>query len=399
MNIKALYKYIANQLQSIIRIYKGNNLIEVINNRIDLNDQNLYKDHIEKNILAHFDICGPVLFSINEHLVYGKVETPNLSYILGPIYSLEPLSLRQKINVQDLPEELLHQTASCTLLNFTDPLLLLYNLFQNNEVSVWDCLYENCLDVTLENTLHRQTVINVFQKSEDGNYHNPYEQEKRELASIEQGDLKQLKKSWEEQYSGSYGYTSHDSLRNGKNLAIIVVALATRAAINGGILPEIALSLGDSYMLKIDNAMNPYNIGPLVKKAECALTELVKDQNTKQKTAVGTKENLIVNSCKNYIFTHLHSKITVKEIANHLYLHPNYLSALFKKEEGISLYQYITNEKISLVKDLLIYSHYSFSEISSFLGFTSQSHLGKVFKIHTGYTLKQYRNLLAKTNL
>lgn len=73
-------------------------------------------------------------------------------------------------------------------------------------------------------------------------------------------------------------------------------------------------------------------------------------------------------------------------------MHPNYLSSVFKEHEGISLYQYVLDEKINLVKNLLIYSTYTFSEIASYLGFSSQSHLGKVFKKLTGTTLQQYKN-------
>ena len=72
--------------------------------------------------------------------------------------------------------------------------------------------------------------------------------------------------------------------------------------------------------------------------------------------------------------------------------HPNYLSSLFRKTEGISMYQYILDQKIRLAKNLLRYSNSTFSEIAGSLGFASQSHLGQLFRKATGLTLKQYRN-------
>lgn len=45
------------------------------------------------------------------------------------------------------------------------------------------------------------------------------------------------------------------------------------------------------------------------------------------------------------------------------------------------------------MQKLLIYSDYSYSEIASYLGYASQSHLGKQFKDMTGMTLRQYREL------
>ena len=44
------------------------------------------------------------------------------------------------------------------------------------------------------------------------------------------------------------------------------------------------------------------------------------------------------------------------------------------------------------MKNLLTYSDYSFLEIANYLGFVSQSHLGKQFKTATGMTLKEYRD-------
>ena len=73
-------------------------------------------------------------------------------------------------------------------------------------------------------------------------------------------------------------------------------------------------------------------------------------------------------------------------------MNPNYISDLFKKEEGISITDYIRNEKIKLAENLLIYSKYQYIEISAYLGFSSQSHLGTQFKEVTGMTLKQYRD-------
>ena len=74
----------------------------------------------------------------------------------------------------------------------------------------------------------------------------------------------------------------------------------------------------------------------------------------------------------------------------------NFLTSLFHREEGISLYQYIFAQKIDLAKNLLIYSDYSYIDIANYLGFTSQSHLSARFKAATGMTLREYRNRYKK---
>lgn len=65
---------------------------------------------------------------------------------------------------------------------------------------------------------------------------------------------------------------------------------------------------------------------------------------------------------------------------------------------GISLSRYILREKIERAKNLLTYSEYSYIEIATYLGFSSQSHLGAQFKKITGFTLLQYRNTYGVNN-
>lgn len=77
-------------------------------------------------------------------------------------------------------------------------------------------------------------------------------------------------------------------------------------------------------------------------------------------------------------------------------MNPNYLSCLFRRSEGITIGEYILLEKIKLVKNMLIYSRYSYSQIASYLGFCSQSYLGAKFKKNTGMTMNQFREQYGK---
>ncbi|MDO4492142.1 MAG: helix-turn-helix transcriptional regulator, partial [Lachnospiraceae bacterium] len=92
----------------------------------------------------------------------------------------------------------------------------------------------------------------------------------------------------------------------------------------------------------------------------------------------------------------LHERISVESIADELGYHPDYLSHLFKETQGIGLSQFIVREKITRARNLLVYSEYSYSEIASYLGFSSQSHFGAHFKKLTGYTPRQYRETYGK---
>ena len=234
----------------------------------------------------------------------------------------------------------------------------------------------------------------LFEQQETGGHHNPYDQEMREQAAIENGDLEALKKSLAESYTGQLGVLAADKLRSVKNIGIVVIAISTRAAIRGGLSPEIAFSMSDIYINQLEKATSEASSMEIVRNAEYEFAKMVHEIKTEQASmnTFSGDENEHVMAAKNYIFKHLHGKITVAEIADAIALNANYLSELFKEKEGILLKDYILNNKITLVKNLLTYSAYSYTEISCYLGFSSQSHLGKIFKDRTGLTLSQYRS-------
>lgn len=251
-------------------------------------------------------------------------------------------------------------------------------------------LEENCIQPGILEDISRNYTDYIFEKHESGKTHNPYDQELREFTSIENGDILALQKSLSEDYPGEIGTLAQNSLRQMKNRGIVVIALASRAAIRGGILPEISYSLSDSYIQKIETCSDVNSVKYLFHAAEYQYTQLVAELKTRQK-ACTAKSNIHIENCKTYIYSHLHEKIRIKEIASELNINANYLSELFHNCEGITITEYIHKEKIQMTKNLLIYSHYTYSEIAAYLGYSSQSHLGKAFKQHTGMTMCQYR--------
>ena len=230
----------------------------------------------------------------------------------------------------------------------------------------------NCLNHDHEGKVQKHFNDILFENHENNVHHNPYDQEMREFGSIENGDLIQLEKSLQEDYDGTIGTLAKDPLRNLKNLGIVLVTLASRAAIRGGL------------------------VAPLAHKAEFQYAEMVHEIKEKQKGILKKQKNPHINKCKDFIFSHLHDRITLEDLAAEADCNPNYLSQLFKECEGISISGYILQEKINRAKNLLIYSDYSYIEIATYLGFSSQSHLGTQFKKHTGYTLRQYREIYGR---
>ncbi len=399
MNLSAVYNYIASQLRTSVSLYsEDKELQHRYCRRIDLHDS-LPSDLSIKEFL--FETCNPsspTLSTINNEVTYALVQGPQDFYLIGPVYTDPSAGIKHCLNDISYSDEFLSSLTYCSISFLLTNILLLHNLINDPELSLLDCYNLNCKSDCYEDQVQRDTSSLIFDNRETNQKHKPYDQELRQMASIEDGDTDRLKASWNEDYSGYLGISSKDPIRNGKNLAISVIVLTSRAAIRGGLLPETAYSLCDSYMMQIEELTDMGKLEPLVKNAEYTFTQMVKETKEARR-AVNSHDTIpIIENCKNYVFSHLHSKLTVQEIAENLSIHPNYLTSLFRKQEGVSLYQYILKQKINLTKNLLTYSPYSYIDIANYLGFTSQSHLGKHFKELTGYTLKEYRNLYGKRN-
>lgn len=237
-----------------------------------------------------------------------------------------------------------------------------------------------------------------FESREQTKKHNPYDQERREYSSIRNGDLDQLERSKREIYDGAEGILANNPLRSAQNLAIVIITLSCRSALEGGLHHEVAFSLSDSSINTVEEMTTPESAVQIARDAQYKYCELVHEIKTYAKNAKNNKPNVLISKCKDYIFLHLHDKIKVHDIATELYINPNYLSNVFKDYEGVTLLQFIMTEKIKLVKNMLIYSPYSFIEIATYLGFASQSHLGTHFKKHTGMTLREFRELYQVSN-
>lgn len=66
-------------------------------------------------------------------------------------------------------------------------------------------------------------------------------------------------------------------------------------------------------------------------------------------------------------------------------------SHLFRKETGISPMAYFHREKLESAKEMLNDSEYKVYEISTILGFSSESHFVKAFREYVGVTPGEYR--------
>ena len=381
MNEHYLIKYISYHLHTIVRRYDINGtLLESYCARISFHD--CFEDGEIFRIFARTALPSgkkdiPVILSAKGELAYALIRTGSRYTLIGPVRMTTSVDFRHTypgeiplpdISARPVTKQWLLSVYACEYDTFSKDILLVHNLFHEKEITEEMLNLENSVDTKTDEKL-------------------------REFSSIESGDLAQLERSLSEDYPGEVGTLSEDPLRHAKNRGIVVVTLASRAAMRGGVVPEEAYSLSDSYIQKIEKCRDIPAVFHLFYAAEYEYTRMVKELKEQKEGTLEKDKNPHINKCKDYIFSHLHGRISVQEIADALGLNAAYLSELFHECEKVTLTEYIRREKINLAKNLLIYSRYSYSEISTYLGFSSQSHLGKYFKSSTGMTMRQYRNV------
>lgn len=410
MNLEYLIWHISYELHTIVRRWEKepeeDMIPEIFCARKDLNDEyfsvsefvKYEKEHPPKTDISE---C-PIFFGGGKkenQVVYAYLQAQGFYFLIGPVR----FHSKVKLNLQ-MPELVIKDSDfsavfCCSFYFFCSNILLLFNLFQEKILTRDDIIYENCVEQIQDSEIMEDYSMLIFQRQELEEPHNPYDQEIRELTSIELGDMEMFKKSIREDYSGKVGMLSKNELRNVKNIGVVVITLASRAAMRGGVMPEIAYSMSDVFIQKIEEMTDVVAIYTAIRQFEMEYIKLVEEVRKQNEKKSKVKQSIWIEACKEYIFKHLHEKIRVQEIADSLHLNSSYLSELFKQQEGVTLTDFILNEKVKLTKNLLTYSPYSYIEIATYLGFSSQSHLGKVFKKYTGMTLRKYRERYGRNQI
>ncbi len=117
--------------------------------------------------------------------------------------------------------------------------------------------------------------------------------------------------------------------------------------------------------------------------------ELLEDQNERLLDEIKSslRELVILNS--EGIKNHSISNYLVQKFNRNYHS----LSDFFKRYEGITIEKFYINSRIDKVKELLVYSDLTLSEIAFKLGFNSPFHLSNQFKLVIGQTPSDFRSI------
>lgn len=214
--------------------------------------------------------------------------------------------------------------------------------------------------------------------------HPPYFLEREMIGMIKKGDNKNAQRLLIETNKQKRAQLSEDPIRSLKNSIICSCTLYARAAIEAGSIPEEAFTLSDTFINTIERALTQKELIRLESEMLKSYCDMVNEVNN-------SKYSNIVLQTINNVNQSLSEKITLTLLADKVFVHPNYLSSLFKKEVNISLFEYILKRKVEQSIYYIKYTDMPLVEIANKFHFCSQSYYIKIFKKYLGVTPNWYR--------
>ena len=175
-----------------------------------------------------------------------------------------------------------------------------------------------------------------------------------------------------------------DPVRSFKNYTIILNTLLRKAAERGGVHPLHIDTLSSDFAKRIE-LINSVEAGAALQKEMArSYATLVRDHSVKQYSH--PVKQIILN-----VEYDLTADLTLKKFARMLNLNPSYLSALFRKETGMTLTEFVTKKRIEHAADLLSSTGLQIQTIAQQCGMLDVNYFTKAFKKIYKVTPSEYR--------
>lgn len=243
--------------------------------------------------------------------------------------------------------------------------------------------------------VHQKEILQAAEFCEDTSdqelVKQSYEFEKLLLSYVEHGEPGKLQELFSALPNMKEGRMAQDTLRQIKNTCICAATLASRAAIAGGMDSHAAFRLSDLYIQKIELLHDIASLKKLRNDLFLDYAQQVQQIRYRITESKDNEESGIFLACADYVSKNIYNVIRVDELANALGYSRTYLCHQFKQHTGLTLSQYILQEKILEAQRMLEFTDKKLSEIATLFSFSSQSHFQTVFKRISKETPMSYR--------
>lgn len=329
---------------------------------------------------------------------YGILNSGEYKIIIGPTFqvkqsdqTLRELAFLCDVTKDETKEFLdgMHSILPMPLDSILQILCVVNYIVNNEKLTINDIAVHEKEQEKLTMTAESERAIFQFDRdintAELPELHNTLALEQTILNFIRQGDTLRLRE-WIKDIPAVHGGTlAFDQIRQLKNTFIITAALASRAAIRGGMDIDDAFTLSDAYIQKCELMNTIEQITNLQYHMIFEYTQRV------EKLRLVKVPSKFIADITNYVHHHLSEPISTEEMAKALFMNRSWMAVKFKQETNMTLTDFILKEKTEEAKRLLRYTDKPITSISAYLGFSSQSHFSRTFKKYTGSLPNEYR--------
>lgn len=180
-----------------------------------------------------------------------------------------------------------------------------------------------------------------------------------------------------------------NEIRDIKNYTITLNTLLRKAAESAGVHPYYIDKRSNSNIQQLEQLTNVNQCRNFQRKIMHGYCDLVKEYNLKD-------YSMPIRKAITYISVDLSADLSLKFLAAQLNVNASYLSALFKKETGITLTDYVNNRRIKHAQKLLLDTNLPVKNISLQCGISDMYYFSRMFKRITGLTPRGYRERMGR---
>lgn len=334
------------------------------------------------------------IYEIKEPLgtMLSIFEFKDTYYIVGPYLQKE---YNEKNFEKLLIENKLSTSLAIKLRLFLISLPIVYtntivNVINNITISYTPNLvpykYRRVDDFMSSKVLKKEPIKTVYNYED---IYKRYDAEHKFMHIIENGDIDNINKALSEMAN----LANESNLINESdayshpivNFSILRV-LARKAAEASGLSVITIDEITKKHTQLIYSTNDTYKMADYTKEMIIELTSEVHNHLLNNK-----KYPKLISDTIEYIYFHLSEDIKLGDICKSVHISSSYLSKYFKQETGITISEYIMQERSKKAAALLLESNYSIQEISSFVGYMDNNYFVKVFKKIYHQTPSQYR--------
>ena len=177
---------------------------------------------------------------------------------------------------------------------------------------------------------------------------------------------------------------SANPLRSIKNYAIISNTLMRKAVQQGGVHPFYIDQLSSTLGHRIEEAASVEEVRGIISAMAHKYCLLVKNHNMKGYSP--PVQSVILRTD-----AEITGDLSLSAHAQKIGINASYLSALFKKETGVTLTDYVSRRRVEYAIFLLNSTDMQIQTIAQHCGMPDVNYFTRTFKKHTGKTPSQYR--------